>query len=190
MNKAKEANDAWWSCCTQHMKQARNMPEATAQSMYQCTITRLCVCVCVCVCVYVMEVGCSGGGTNSRFSLPRTGAQEMRQNSDKYMSLWFICGKKELITKISKSTETLRNIGRLSVTPCMYIWMEYLEKVLHVTYTHLFAQCTSFCVPGVTSETDHTLFIVLIWDICMRSVRQNPISHYLFIDDLVHFTQY
>ena len=124
------------------------------------------------------------------FSLPRIGAQEMRQNSDKYMSLWFICGKKELITKISKSTETLRNIGRLSVTPCMYIWMEYLEKVLHVTYTHLFAQCTSFCVPGVTSETDHTLFIVLTWDICMRSARQNPISHYLFIDDLVHFTQY
>jgi len=47
--------------------------------------------------------------------------------------------EKKTITKISKSTETLRNIGRLSVTQCMYIWMEYLEKVLHVKYTHLFS---------------------------------------------------
>jgi len=53
------------------------------------------------------------------------------------------------------------NIWKISVTPYVYIWMEYLEKVLHVKCTHLFAQCTSFCVPGVTSETDHTLFIVL-----------------------------
>jgi len=59
--------------------------------------------------------------------------------------------KKNLITKISKSTET--------VTPCKHVWMEYLENVLHVKYTDLFAQCTSFCVPGVTSETDHILFI-------------------------------
>ena len=69
--------------------------------------------------------------------------------------------------------------------------MEYLEKVLHVKCTHLFAQCTSFCVPGVTSETDHTLFIVLTMGINLHEIcRQNPISHYLFIHGIVHFIQF
>ena len=54
------------------------------------------------------------------FSLPRTGAQEMRQNSDKYMSLWFICGKKELIIKISKSTLEHREV----ISDSMHVYMD------------------------------------------------------------------